>query len=403
MHNTNFTRSIFRQLKKQKEEERLAREAQRKAEEEAARAERERKLEEERKKREQERLKREEERRQKEEERLRKEEEKRRRLKEERERAAEKERKRKEKEEQERREREEKERKEREEKERKEREEREERERKEREEKARAAKRKVEEEQRRAKETEERERAEREKREAKAAATTSAASSSKSAKSTEPSPAMQSTATTSAANQAMPSNVPIRPVDDAARQKALMDVLVGSSTQASAARLGSDVNPPNLDMPVPPHPLLPLNGLPHSLPIGPARLAGQPATSPTHPFAAIDRGVMPIGFGRLSSSFDAGSSSSSASAKVISRPGSHIAPIGQPPSGRRQSSNAGPIGSPVGARANRVLSADESSASSAIGSGKRPIMAADRGETTNSFFSNFLFGEPTRGKNFRGY
>lgn len=400
MHNTNFTRSIFRQLKKQKEEERLAREAQRKAEEEAARAERERKLEEERKKREQERLKREEERRQKEEERLRKEEEKRRRLKEERERAAEKERKRKEKEEQERREREEKERKEREEKERKEREE---RERKEREEKARAAKRKVEEEQRRAKETEERERAEREKREAKAAATTSAASSSKSAKSTEPSPAMQSTATTSAANQAMPSNVPIRPVDDAARQKALMDVLVGSSTQASAARLGSDVNPPNLDMPVPPHPLLPLNGLPHSLPIAPARLAGQPATSPTHPFAAIDRGVMPIGFGRLSSSFDAGSSSSSASAKVISRPGSHIAPIGQPPSGRRQSSNAGPIGSPVGARANRVLSADESSASSAIGSGKRPIMAADRGETTNSFFSNFLFGEPTRGKNFRGY
>ncbi|KAI8997211.1 salt tolerance down-regulator-domain-containing protein [Pilobolus umbonatus] len=91
-----------RQLKKQQEEERLMVEAVIKAEQEALKREKEKKLEMERLKKEKERLKKEEEKRLREEERLKKEEEKRRRTKEEKEKAAEKERRRKAKEEKER-------------------------------------------------------------------------------------------------------------------------------------------------------------------------------------------------------------------------------------------------------------------------------------------------------------
>lgn len=365
--------------------------------------ERERKLEEERQRREQERLKKEEERRQREEERIRKEEEKRRRLKEERERVAEKERKRKEKEEKERREREEKERKEREEKERQEKERREreekarkereekerrereeqERKRKEEEEKARAAKRKAEEE-RLAKEAEERERKQQQQQSKIIITETSKTSST--------SPVVSSGVSAT------------RPMDETARQKSLMDALVGgSSTTPLGPFLGNEYKQTPPPPPPPPaeqpHPLLPLNFM---SPIGSNRLA-EPATSPTAGYAPLlsptDRGILPVGYNRIPP-FDTpgvglGEASSS---KVISRTSatSNIAPIGQPLSsggGRRSSSanNAGPIGSPVGSRAGRLMSADESS-SSGKSSGKRPLGPGE-GDTANSFFSNFLFGE----------
>ncbi|KAI7884884.1 hypothetical protein K492DRAFT_204367 [Lichtheimia hyalospora FSU 10163] len=347
-----------RQLKKQKEEERMALEAKRKAEEEAAKAERERKLEEERQKREQERLRKEEERRQREEERIRKEEEKRRRLKEERERAAEKEKKRKEKEEKEQRDREERERIEREKKE------------------ALAAKEKAEQDERRAKEQELA-------RQEKAKADMG--------KSSSPLP----TTTT-----------PMRPaIDEAARQKTLMDALVGAPASSSSSSsspqpllnrtsllsagianiphsMPGDIKPLGMDMPQPPHPLFP----PHPFaardippPIGPVR-QGEPATSPTRGYAPLgDRGMLPIGHGRLSSSFDAG--------RTVARPGAQIAPIGQPVNGRRPSTTAGPVGSPMGSRTNWLNSTDD-------GSSKRSPLATSDAE--NSFFSNFLFGDHGR-------
>lgn len=365
---------FIRQLKKQKEEERLALEAKRKAEEEAAKAERERKLEEERQKREQERLRKEEERRQREEERIRKEEDKRRRLKEERERAAEKEKKRKEKEEKEQREREERERLEREKKE------------------ALAAKRKAEEDGRRAKEQQE-ELLRQEKAKADVKADTT--------KSSSPLPA---TATTTA--------TPMRPViDEAARQKTLMDALVGAPASSSSSSspqpllnrtsllsagianiphsMPGDIKPLGMDMPQPPHPLFP----PHPFaardippPIGPVR-QGEPATSPTRGYAPLgggggDRGMLPIGHGRLSSSFDAGRT-------VAPRPGAQIAPIGQPVNGRRPSTTAGPVGSPMGSRNHWLNSGADD------GSNKRSPLATSDAE--NSFFSNFLFGDHGRG------
>lgn len=358
-------------MKKQKEEERLALEAKRKAEEEAAKAERERKLEEERQKREQERLRKEEERRQREEERIRKEEDKRRRLKEERERAAEKEKRRKEKEEKEQREREERERIEREKKE------------------ALAAKRKAEEDERRAKEQQE-ELIRQEKTKADVKTDT--------AKSSSPLPATTTTATTT----------PMRPViDEAARQKTLMDALVGAPASSSSSSsspqpllnrtsllsagianiphsMPGDIKPLGMDMPQPPHPLFP----PHPFaardippPIGPVR-QGEPATSPTRGYAPLgDRGMLPIGHGRLSSSFDAGRT-------AAPRPGPQIAPIGQPVNGRRPSTTAGPVGSPMGSR-NHWLNSTED------GSNRRSPLATSDAE--NSFFSNFLFGDHGRG------
>lgn len=360
-------------MKKQKEEERLALEAKRKAEEEAAKAERERKLEEERQKREQERLRKEEERRQREEERIRKEEDKRRRLKEERERAAEKEKRRKEKEEKEQREREERERIEREKKE------------------ALAAKRKAEEDERRAKEQQE-ELIRQEKTKADVKADT--------AKSSSPLPAATTTTATT--------TTPMRPViDEAARQKTLMDALVGAPASSSSSSsspqpllnrtsllsagianvphtMPGDIKPLGMDMPQPPHPLFP----PHPFaardippPIGPVR-QGEPATSPTRGYAPLgDRGMLPIGHGRLSSSFDAGRT-------VAPRPGPQIAPIGQPVNGRRPSTTAGPVGSPMGSR-NHWLNSTED------GSNRRSPLATSDAE--NSFFSNFLFGDHGRG------
>lgn len=354
---------LYRQLKKQKEEERLALEAKRKAEEEAAKAERERKLKEERQKREQERLRKEEERRQREEERIRKEEDKRRRLKEERERAAEKEKKRKEKEEKEQREREERERIEREKK------------------AALAAKQKAEEDERRAKEQqEELVRQEKAKTDLE--------------KSSSPSPATTT-----------PTTTPMRPViDEAARQKTLMDALVGAPASSSSSSpqpllnrtsllsagianipqsMPGDIKPLGMDLPQPPHPLFP----PHAFatrdippPIGPVR-QGEPATSPTRGYAPLgDRGMLPIGHGRLSSSFDAG--------RTVARPGAQIAPIGQPVNGRRPSTTAGPVGSPMGSRTHWLNSADDNS-------NKRSPLATSDAE--NSFFSNFLFGDHGRG------
>lgn len=355
---------LYRQLKKQKEEERLALEAKRKAEEEAAKAERERKLKEERQKREQERLRKEEERRQREEERIRKEEDKRRRLKEERERAAEKEKKRKEKEEKEQREREERERIEREKK------------------AALAAKQKAEEDERRAKEQQEEL-----VRQEKAKTDLEKCSS--------PSPATTT-----------PTTTPMRPViDEAARQKTLMDALVGAPASSSSSSspqpllnrtsllsagianipqsMPGDIKPLGMDLPQPPHPLFP----PHAFatrdippPIGPVR-QGEPATSPTRGYAPLgDRGMLPIGHGRLSSSFDAG--------RTVTRPGAQIAPIGQPVNGRRPSTTAGPVGSPMGSRTHWLNSADDSS-------NKRSPLATSDAE--NSFFSNFLFGDHGRG------
>lgn len=356
---------LYRQLKKQKEEERLALEAKRKAEEEAAKAERERKLKEERQKREQERLRKEEERRQREEERIRKEEDKRRRLKEERERAAEKEKKRKEKEEKEQREREERERIEREKK------------------AALAAKQKAEEDERRAKEQQEEL-----VRQEKAKTDLEKCSS--------PSPATTT-----------PTTTPMRPViDEAARQKTLMDALVGAPASSSSSSsspqpllnrtsllsagianipqsMPGDIKPLGMDLPQPPHPLFP----PHAFatrdippPIGPVR-QGEPATSPTRGYAPLgDRGMLPIGHGRLSSSFDAG--------RTVTRPGAQIAPIGQPVNGRRPSTTAGPVGSPMGSRTHWLNSADDNS-------NKRSPLATSDAE--NSFFSNFLFGDHGRG------
>ena len=338
----------------------MALEAKRKAEEEAAKAERERKLEEERQRREQERLRKEEERRQREEERIRKEEDKRRRLKEERERAAEKEKKRKEKEEKEQREREERERIEREKKE------------------ALAAKEKAEQDERRAKEQQE-ELARQEKAKVDMG------------KSSSPLP----TTTT-----------PMRPViDEAARQKTLMDALVGAPASSSSSSspqpllnrtsllsagianiphsMPGDIKPLGMDMPQPPHPLFP----PHPFaardippPIGPVR-QGEPATSPTRGYAPLgDRGMLPIGHGRLSSSFDAG--------RTVARPGAQIAPIGQPVNGRRPATTAGPVGSPMGSRTHWLNNTDD-------GSSKRSPLATSDAE--NSFFSNFLFGDHGRG------
>lgn len=403
-------------MKKQKEEERLAKEAKRKADEEAARLEREKKLEAERQKREQERQKREEERRLREEERIRKEEEKKRREEErkrkQQEEAAEKERQRKEKEEKARLEREASERKQ--------------REQREREEKDRVAKRKAEEATRLAREKAEKKmQQEAAAKSAKPVPSSSSASSSSAAAPALTAPTATATATAapispgSSIKQKAPARAhladpipvpgPFSPAEDMARQKSLMDALIGSSATSSSSSQGApsllnaEARASPLDLHQPPHPLLPLN---RDF-LKASRFGGEPSlTSPTragHPVPPIpmDRaGMLPIGFGRMATSFDAASSSSSSSSSVpglhtskpISRPS--VAPIGPPSGARRTSAVAGSVGSPVG-RTNRLMSADDGSSHFHQ---LRPLATAGEHDAGHSFFSNFLFGERGRGK-----
>ncbi|KAG0182864.1 Stress response protein nst1 [Apophysomyces sp. BC1021] len=381
-----------RQIKQEKEKERLAKEAQRQAEEAAARTERERKLEEERQKREQERLKKEEERRQKEEQRLRKEEEKRKRLKEERERNAEKERKRKEKEQQERREREEKERQQREEQERKKQEE----------------KMKVEKQNAVRRQQEERQKLE---GLSKPALPTAAAATTETVNVVDSVPDASSSVGTIAGTHSPPS--------DEMRQRMLMDALIGSSRSPNTGMFGEG-RIVSTDMHTlrsagtaarPAHVLLPPNGFPnldilHGMPATPLMSPGNdlgnirpdrenmnPASPSNNVSLGVGMGVLPIGCNLASSVLETNSS-----AKMITRPPVHIAPIGQPVNGRRASSVTGPIGSPVGSGTHRAsmenaaIAAAEDIRPSAI---KRPS-APGESDPGHSFFSNFLFGEPNR-------
>ncbi|KAG0172919.1 Stress response protein nst1 [Apophysomyces sp. BC1021] len=357
-----------RQLKEQKERERLEREAKHQAEEALAKAERERKLEEERQKREQERLKKEEERKQKEEER-------RRRLKEERERAAEKERKRKEKEEQERREREEKVRQERKERERQGREEKEEKERSEKQQRERKEKEQREQllneefEQRRREEAGRLDRAlKKQERESQLKVDeVCRAKSSEKRKSIPTNLATKSPTLTARLN-------------DEARQRRLMDALVGPSrsTDIPAFTEASVMHPSRP----------PLTGrlLSPNLDLLQGSIREQELASPIV-------GTAPqLGINTFSTY---GRQDASTPSKPIARP-FHIAPIGQLPNGRRSSTTAGAVGSPIGSRANKSC-AERSLSDTTETKAVSRSSATVENDSTHSFFSNFLFGEPSRG------
>jgi hypothetical protein len=358
-------------MKQQQEAERLAREAKKKAEEEAAKREKQKKLELEKQKREQERLRKEEEKRHREEERLKKEEEKKRRAKEEKERAAERERKRKEKEEQERLAKEkaqkakaEKERLEQKAKEEKQRLEQKTREEKERLEKAKEEKNRIE---------REKVKAEKEKAAAKAKPT-SPVTPNKPAEPTivktpSPPPGINTPANDSNGN----------------RQQVLIEALVGSSTAAPISR------PSFIDQttaPIRPPPHLHPSGpfMPSHLDIlqgnSPAVLSNPSPLNNHSPPSLSDNSPSMMGLfhNRVTSPLEPSTSSR--------RSITPIAPIGQPLTGRRQSTV--PLGtSPVSSSTTDPIIM----ASQAV---KRPSVASpfDSSTEPRSFFSSFLFGEP---------
>ncbi|KAF7729430.1 Stress response protein nst1 [Apophysomyces ossiformis] len=330
-----------RQLKEQKEKERLEKEAQRKAEEALAKAEQERQRELERQKREQERLKREEERKQKMEER-------RRRLKEERERAAEKERRRKEKEEQERREREERERKEREERQRQKREE------------------TVQREEQIEKEAEQRQQQEANKvvptlKEAKACV--------KSVKDEMCSARLTDTRKPIPSDAITKSPTMRTPINEEERQRRLMDALVGSSRANDVPAFTEPALMHTSRLPLTGHLLSP------NLDIMREPELGSPIA-----------GATPVAINALPTY-------GCQDAKTMSRQ-FHIAPIGQPRNGRRSSTTAGTIGSPIGSRTNKPSTEKSGSNASEIAASSRSSTSL-ASDSTNSFFSNFLFGEPS--------
>ncbi|KAG1455946.1 hypothetical protein G6F46_005252 [Rhizopus delemar] len=323
-----------RQLKKQQEEERLAREAKRKAEEEALRKQKEKKLEEERQRREQERLKKEEEKRQREEERQRKEEERKRKLKEEKER----EKKRKEKEEKERKEREERERKEKE----------EERTKREHEEK---------EEEEKKKKLEEEERLKQEASKSNAVP-------------------MQDNSSSSA--------------DFESRQQALIEALVGSSSRQPNFIEPTNIQPPltplqpphsaSLSLPPQPSPLSHLQQQQPFMPIS-RHLGGVPApfvsSSLEHPSPLSDPNVMGL-FHSRSTTMNSPLLSETPSTRRSITP---IAPIGQRLHPGHRALSVQPTG-PIGSLQDDTLMGNK--------------RMEPEGGAARSFFSSFLFGEPTK-------
>ncbi|KAG1171024.1 hypothetical protein G6F70_002552 [Rhizopus microsporus] len=392
-----------RQLKKQQEEERLALEAKKKAEEEALRKQKEKKMEEERQRREKERLRKEEEKRQREEERQKKEEEKKRRLKEEKER----EKKRREKEEKERKEKEERERKEKEEKERKEKEE---RERKEKEEKERKAK-----EEKERKEKEEHERKEKEQQEQRKANKEKERKEKlrlenekvdEQEKPKEEAMVVTPTATTAPKQPiiekqpVLPQYSHIPPDDFENRQQVLIEALVGSTSRPS-----NFVEPNNIQ-----HSLAQLQlSQPSPLPLShPHHLHHHQQQPPLphiqqqQPFMPLSRhlGGTPASF--LSTSLDHTSPLSDANSSVLglfnnrstAPPSTSL--LTETPSTRRSLTSIAPIGQPIhnGRRSSvQPVGTIGSLPDDAFLSGKR---TETEGTTARSFFSSFLFGEPTK-------
>ncbi|RCH86403.1 hypothetical protein CU097_000396 [Rhizopus azygosporus] len=317
-------------------------------------------MEEERQRREKERLRKEEEKRQREEERQKKEEEKKRRLKEEKER----EKKRREKEEKERKEKEERERKEKEEKERKEKEE---RERKEKEEKERKAK-----EEKERKEKEEHERKEKEQQEQRKANKEKERKEKlrlenekvdEQEKPKEEAMVVTPTATTAPKQPiiekqpVLPQYSHIPPDDFENRQQVLIEALVGSTSRPSNFQ----------------QPFMPLS----------RHLGGTPAsflsTSLDHTSPLSDANSSVLGL------FNNRSTAPPSTSLLTETPSTRrsltsIAPIGQPIHNGRRSS-VQPVGT-IG-----------SLPDDAFLSGKR---TETEGTTARSFFSSFLFGEPTK-------
>ncbi|CEG64858.1 Putative Stress response protein NST1 [Rhizopus microsporus] len=375
-----------RQLKKQQEEERLALEAKKKAEEEALRKQKEKKMEEERQRREKERLRKEEEKRQREEERQKKEEEKKRKLKEEKER----EKKRREKEEKERKEKEERERKEKEEKERKAKEE---KERKEKEEHERKEKEQQERKANKEKERKEKLRLEKEKADEQE-------------KPKEEAMVVTPTATTAPKQPiiekqpVLPQYSHIPPDDFENRQQVLIEALVGSTSRPS-----NFVEPNNIQ-----HSLAQLQlSQPSPLPLShPHHLHHHQQQPPLphiqqqQPFMPLSRhlGGTPASF--LSTSLDHTSPLSDANSSVLglfnnrstAPPSTSL--LTETPSTRRSLTSIAPIGQPIhnGRRSSvQPVGTIGSLPDDAFLSGKR---TETEGMTARSFFSSFLFGEPTK-------
>lgn len=350
-------------MKQQQEAERLAREEKKKAEEEAAKREKQKKLELEKQKREQERLRKEEEKRHREEERLKKEEEKRRRAKEEKERTAEREKKRKEKEE------------------------------KERHEKEKAQKAQAEKERLEKKAKEEKERLERKAKEEKERIEKARSEKENAAADAKTKAKTASPIISTKQEEPIASKIPSPPpginalANDANenRQQVLIEALVGSSTVAPVARpnfmeqTAAPMRPPRHLHPQAPFMASHLDILQGNSP----SILSNPSSINNHsPPNLSDNSPSMMGLfhNRVTSPQEPSTSSRRSIAP--------IAPIGQPLSGRRQSSV--PLGtSPVSSSTTDPIIM----ASQAV---KRPSMTSPFDSTTEprSFFSSFLFGEP---------
>ncbi|RCI06109.1 Stress response protein nst1 [Rhizopus stolonifer] len=337
-----------RQLKKQQEEEKLAIEAKKKAEEEALRKQKEKKLEQERQKRENERIKKEEERRLREEDRQKKEEERKRKAKEDKER---------EKKLREKKEKERKEKAEKAEKERKEKAEKAEKERKEKAEKEENEHKLMLEKERKIKEEQERQ-----------------------AKKEQDEEHLKQRAQTTNILEKPPA------LDDfESRQQVLIEALVGSSSRQPNFSEQAHAQPhlPQLQPPSLPHqPLSHLHQPPPFMPIS-RHLGGAPApfasNSLEHTSPLSDQNSNTLGlFNSRSATTNASLLSETPSIKRSITP---IAPIGQPLHTGRRPSSAQPSGT-IGSLPDDTF----------LGSKRMD----SEGGTARSFFSSFLFGEPSK-------
>ncbi|KAI8380895.1 uncharacterized protein BYT42DRAFT_285279 [Radiomyces spectabilis] len=207
------------------------------------------------------------------------------------------------------------------------------------------------------------------------------------------------------------STVTSHPFDQESRQKMLMDALVGSSRPTASPSLFQEpslMDPPDIpslrthrpSQPLlsPNHPRSSLDLLqampPPPLLNGPLDLAMSVHDTPSSPTGGVALAPPSLGIGMLPMYNRASNPvENSGLSRSIGRPANHLAPIGQPVNGRRASTAAGPIGSPVVSRSGKSSIDKGSTEATPI---KRPTGSVEH-ESTNSFFSNFLFGEPNRG------